>query len=247
MKAIVLAGGFAKRLWPLTKNQPKPLLPVAGKPIIDYIIEKLLSIEEIDRIYISSNRKFEQHFVYWLNTKNFNKEIEIFAEPATSESEKLGAVGALGKLIKEKGIDDDVLIVAGDNIFDFEVNHFLSNHNGVPLVALYDMQNKDMIKNKYGVVVLDENNTIQSFYEKPEDPPTTLISTGCYFFPKKSISMIHEYLKRNNNPDAPGFFISWLSQQTRVQGFVFNDDVRWFDIGSIESYEEAQKIYSQKS
>jgi glucose-1-phosphate thymidylyltransferase len=245
MKAIVLAGGFAKRLWPLTKDKPKPLLPVAGKPMIEYILEKLSVVEELDKIYISTNSKFGPHFGEWLKTFEAGKHIEVFAEESRSEEEKLGAVGALDLLIGEHGIDDDVIVVAGDNIFDFEITEFLSGHDGNPQVGLYDMLEKDAVRNKYGVVQLDEKGMITAFQEKPDNPLSTLISTGCYFLPRRAVKMIREYLGQGLNPDAPGFFISWLARQTDVQGFVFGKDVKWFDIGSIESYEKANAIYGK--
>ncbi len=246
MKAIILAGGFGRRLWPLTKDTPKPLLTVAGKPMIEHVIDKVLGIDEVDRIYISINRKFEPHFSEWIDGKTFPKQTEIFTENSMSEKDKLGAVGALGVLLKENNIDDDILVVAGDNLFDFSINNFVSSHNGVPMIALYDMQNKEKIRNKYGVVKLDDNSVVKEFHEKPEDPVSTLISTGCYFFPRDSVNMIHQYLSEGKNPDAPGFFISWLSSQQKVEGFVFDSNNRWFDIGSVESYEAANKLLSQK-
>ncbi|MBN2331305.1 MAG: nucleotidyltransferase family protein [Candidatus Aenigmarchaeota archaeon] len=247
MHAVVLAGGFARRLWPLTKDLPKPLLSVGGRPIIGYILDKLGEIEEIDRIFISVNKKFEPHFQEWLQGSDFIKPIEIVAEPSTREDEKLGAVGALGFLLQEKGVSDDLIVVAGDNLFDFDMKQFLrTNGENSPVVALFDMEEKEAIRNRYGVVVLDERNVIKDFQEKPADPASTLVSTGCYFFPKKAVQMIYEYLKGQNNADAPGFFISWLAKQMAVQGFVFDGDSRWFDIGSRESLEEAKRIFRQK-
>lgn len=247
MKAIVLAGGFAKRLWPLTRDTPKPLLPVAGKPMIEHVLEKIRAVDEIDKIYISTNSKFEPHFKEWSKNSELAKYTHIFVEDSISEENKMGAVGALGLLFKNLDIDDDVIVVAGDNLFEFEIKDFLSNHNGIPKVALCDMLDKNKVRNKYGVVVLDDNNNIKEFHEKPDNPISTLISTGCYFFPKGTAHKIHEYLSSGENPDAPGFFISWLSKQMDVNGFVFDSQCKWFDIGSIESYEEAKKAYSEKS
>lgn len=248
MHAVVLAGGFAKRLWPLTKEMPKPLLSVAGKPIIEHILEKLDNIEGIDKVFISVNQRFEPHFREWLRGADFAKPLEIVSEPTTCEEDKLGAVGALGFLLKEKGISDDLIVVAGDNLFDFDMKKFVDMHaGGFPVVALYDMEDKDKIKEKYGVVVLDDQDMIKEFHEKPANPVSTLVSTGCYFFPKHAVEMIHEYLGGKNNADAPGFFISWLAKQMAVQGFVFNGDSTWFDIGSIESYKEANRIYTEKN
>lgn len=247
MHAVVLAGGFAKRLWPLTKDMPKPLLSVGGRPIIEYILDKLGEIEELDKIFISVNSKFEPHFREWLQGSDFKQSIEIVSEPSMNEEEKLGAVGALGYLLKERDVSDDLIVIAGDNLFDFDIKQFLkTNGQSSPVVALFDMEEKESIRNKYGVVVLDEMNMIKEFQEKPANPASTLVSTGCYFFPKKSVEMIYDYLKGKNNADAPGFFISWLAKQMAVQGYVFDGDSRWFDIGSIESLEEANRIFVDK-
>lgn len=247
MHAVVLAGGFAKRLWPLTKERPKPLLPVAGRPIIEHILEKLAGIPEIEKVFISVNKKFEAAFTEWVRGADFGKSLEIVTEPTMHEDEKLGAVGALGFLLREKGINDDLVVIAGDNMFDFDMRQFLSGYDqGCPVVALYDMEEKEKIRSRYGVVVLNERNTIKQFQEKPADPASTLVSTGCYFFPRKAVELIHEYLDSKNSADAPGFFIAWLAKQMAVQGFVFNGDSRWFDIGSIESYKEANRFYTEK-
>lgn len=248
MKAIVLAGGFAKRLGPLTKDTPKPLLPIGGKPMIDHIIEKLVAMDDVDSIIISTNSKFEPQFREWKGTANFGDHVEIFTEESRKEEEKIGAVGALGLLLKEKDIKDDVIVIAGDNIFEFNLQNFVSAGDiRTPKVALYDMKDKALVKSKYGVVIIDKNNIIREFHEKPENPPSTLVSTGCYFFPKGITHKIHEYLNEGQNPDAPGFFISWLVDHVNIHGFVFGKGSRWFDIGSIESYEHANRIYSKKS
>jgi glucose-1-phosphate thymidylyltransferase len=243
MKAVVLAGGFARRMWPLTKDIPKPLLPVCGRPIIDYVLGSISCVPAIDKVYISVNRKFEGNFRGWLSGTSLKKDAEIFAEESMREEEKRGAIGALSMLIKEKAIDDDLLVIAGDNLFDFDVSRFVSSHNGAPVVALYDMCEVQKAAGKYGVVTLGEDMVIKEFHEKPENPPSSLISTGCYFFPRSSLCMIHQYLAEGQNPDAPGFFISWLSKKTTVHGFVFDSSARWFDIGSRESYEDASRAF----
>ena len=242
MKAIVLAGGFAKRLWPLTIDTPKPLLPVAGKPIIEYILRRLEDVPEIDRVFISVNRRFEGNFRDWSAGMAFGKGMEIVTEPTTCEEDKLGAVGALAFLIREKAIDDDLVVVAGDNLFDFDMAKLLgSKKDGSPAVALYDMAEKDKVRNKYGVATLDGAGCICDFQEKPAEPSSTLISTGCYFFTREAVGLIQEYLSGGNNRDAPGFFISWLCKRMAVKGCVFGQGCRWFDIGSMESYDEARR------
>jgi glucose-1-phosphate thymidylyltransferase len=247
MRAVILAGGFAKRMWPLTRSVPKPLLPVAGKPIIEYILEKLLEIEEIGNVYISINKKFEQTFEKWAEESGFGDKVSIITEPTMREEQKFGAIGALGFLLLNEEIKDDLLVVAGDNLFDFDVGKFIkSGKESSPVVALYDMFEPAKVRGKYGVVVLDKDNIIKEFHEKPDKPKTSLVSTGCYLFPKKSVGLVHEYLSNGHNPDAPGFFISWLAKQMPVMGFVFDSESKWFDIGSFESYEEARRMFEAK-
>ena len=231
-------------MWPLTLDTPKPLLKVAGEPIINYVLHNLSRVDSLDRIYVAVNSKFESHFNQWNETNDFGKQVEILVEESRAEHEKPGAVRALSMLIKKNGIDDDLLIIAGDNLFDFDVSRFVSNHNGMPIVALYDMGDREAIRRRYGVVKLGNGNVIDDFHEKPEEPASTLISTGCYFIPRGELGRIHDYIEEGRNPDAPGFFISWLSKKTPVQGFVFDSGSIWFDIGSLESYEAADRAFS---
>jgi glucose-1-phosphate thymidylyltransferase len=246
MHAVVLAGGFAKRMWPLTKERPKPLLDVGGKPIIEHILERVAALPDISRIFVTTNQKFRPHFEEWMQSSPHRGMLQIVTEPTMTEEQKLGAVGALASLLREKSIDDDLLVVAGDNLFDFDVREFIACGNYAnPTVALYDIFEKEKVAGRFGCVVLDEESVIKEFHEKPEQPPSTLISTGCYFFPKSAVSMIHDYLSNGHNPDAPGFFISWLSKKIPVHGFIVDGENRWFDIGSFENLEDARKAYGR--
>lgn len=243
MKAIILAGGFAKRLWPLTKNYPKPLLKVREKAIIEHILEKVSAVDGVDKIYISANQTFEPHFREELSHHLERDGIDLIIEPSTKEEDKLGAIGAINYLIKNEKIEDDLMIVAGDNLFGFDINDFvdLFRVNRKPVIAFYDIKDPDKVRHKYGNVHLDEDNIVKDFVEKPEDPFSTFVSTGCYLFPKETLNLIDEYLKSENKKDAPGFFISWLHKKQDVLGFVF--DEHWFDIGSHEALAEAKKYY----
>jgi len=246
MKAIIMAGGYAKRLWPLTKNFPKPLLEVGGRSIIDYALEKIENIPQVDKVYISTNRKFEGNLKDWLSKRKTSKKIEIVTEPTLSEDQKLGAIGAFRYVIDQKGIDDDLLIIAGDNIFEFDVNRlmdFFSRTNRCVLGG-FDVGSLDAVKGKYGIVVLN-GTKITDFLEKPENPPSSLASTGIYIFTKETLPLIDGYLKGGNKPDAPGFFISWLHKMQDVHCFVFKD--KWFDIGSFEGLEEAKNYFNKKN
>ena len=246
MKAVILAGGFAKRMWPLTENQAKALLPVADKPIINHILEKLEEADDVNDIYISTNEKFESDFQQWIDSVQTSKNLKLVVECHDCEERKLGAIGGLKYLIYKEKINDDLLVIAGDNLFEFDLKSFVGCCNGCrdPVVAFYDMGDLEKVK-KFGVASLDVNNYVQHFEEKPEEPKSTLISTCIYLIPKEDLKLIDVYLQGENNPDAPGFFIQWLKDQKQIRGFVFTD--RWFDIGSFELYDEAIKEFGNKS
>ena len=245
MKAVVLAGGFAKRMWPLTKDKPKHLLPVAGKPMLDYIVEKLELVPELDKIFVSTNAKFEAHFRRYTAEKKTPKDISLSVEDTRSEEEKLGSVGALGYVIRKNNLDDELLVIGGDNIFEFEMTDFVDRFRsrGTNIVALYDVKSK-VTAQLYGVVCVDSRDKIVDFQEKPAKPQSTLVSTACYGFTRKGVRNILRYLNEGNDSDKMGHLIEWLCKNDDVCGFVFEGV--WFDIGSFESYEEANKYFSKK-
>lgn len=243
MKAVILAGGFAKRLWPLTKDTPKPLLEVGGKPIIQHILEKLAPLKRIDQVYISTNGKFEGQFRDFLKGFRTGKKVDLIVEPSAKEGEKLGAIGGWKYLVDKEKLDDDLLIIAGDNMFEFSLRGFLDFYkkHKAPVVAFYDMKSRDRVKMKYGIAVLSRKGKVLEFQEKTPEPKSTLVSTGCYVFPKEVVRLIPEYLGNKNNPDAPGYFLIWLHTRQPVYGYVSKK--RWFDIGSFEELEAARKHY----
>ncbi len=242
MKAIILAGGFAKRLWPLTKDTPKPLLDVGGKPIVSRIIDKVSRIDEVDEIIVSTNDKFGDTFREYLETKPTEKLIRLVVEPTMTEGEKLGSIGGLNYIMEKISLDDDVLIIGGDNLFEFDLKSFVdfSVDNEASAIALRKIEDKELIK-KYGVCTVDKNNLLIGFEEKPKDPKSDLASTACYFFTFNDMMLVKEYLKEGNSPDAFGSFISWAIRKADIYAFVFEEE--WFDIGSLEQLEEARKRY----
>lgn len=243
MEAIVLCGGFAKRLWPLTKNIAKPLLPINGKPILEYVLKHLERLKCIEKIHISVNKKFEKQFERFLEKRGCKKLVEIITEPSRKEEEKLGSIGALRFLMEKKSIGEEVIIVAGDNLFDSELDEAVEFFHKVkrPVIVLYDYKDKKRVRKRFGVAVLDEKSRIIAFEEKPDSPKSTLISTGLYLLPKNVLKFVLEYLKGENNPDAPGFFFQWLHKKMEIYGFVLKGN--WFDIGSPEDYKRADKFY----
>lgn len=240
MIAIVLAGGYAKRLWPLTLKKAKPLLEVGGKPIINHIIEKLENTDEVDQIIVSTNAKFEDGFNDWLKKYNLKK-IKIIIEETHSEEEKLGAIGGINFVLEKEKIDDDCLIIAGDNIIGFEISDFLEfyQQKQSPVIALFDVKGYEKAK-LYGIVEIDDNDKVIDFVEKPKQPKSTLASMCCYVFPRNTLKLFKEYMKSDNSKDAPGFFLQWLIKKTEVFAFVFSN--YWFDIGSFESLDEAKEF-----
>jgi glucose-1-phosphate thymidylyltransferase len=244
MKAVVLAGGFAKRMWPLTKDKPKHLLPIAGRPMLDYILEKLEPVSSLDKIYISTNERFEDQFKDYLDRIESKKTISIFVEETNSEREKLGSVGGLGHLVVENKIEDELLVIGGDNIFSFKMTDFLDYFMSkqANIVALYDVKSKVRAR-LYGIASMDNNGKIINFQEKPSEPQSTQVSTACYAFTRNGVQNILRYLDEGNDPDKIGHFMEWLHKNDDVYGFVFGGI--WFDIGSPECYVDANKYFSK--
>jgi glucose-1-phosphate thymidylyltransferase len=224
-------------------------LPISGKPIIDFIIEEIIKVRDIDKVVISTNLTFENHFRYWSHglPQDIKALIKIVVEPTNREEDKLGAIGTMGYAIEREGLaGNDLLIVAGDNLFEFRLADFIDFYklHRRPVVAFCDLKDVDKVRGKYGVGILDGSNRVIGFQEKPVEPKSTLASTGCYLYPSSVIKYVQDYLKGKNNPDAPGHFIEWLYRQVDLYGFVFAG--AWYDIGSFESYDQANRDYKDR-
>jgi len=237
MYAIILAGGYAKRLGPIGENKAKALIEIAGKPIINYIVEKLENIEVIKKIIVSTNQKFGDDFHQWNKKFKFRK-VKIIIEPSRCEDEKLGAIGGIEFVIKKENIDDDIIIIGGDNLSGIDFNELIRFFKGKPVNALYDIKNIEEAK-KFGVVKTD-NNKIIDIEEKPEQPKSTLISMCIYIYPKRILKYFNDYIKEGNNKDSPGYFLKWLCKKEEVYGFVY--DGFWFDIGDVKTLEKADNF-----
>jgi glucose-1-phosphate thymidylyltransferase len=223
MKCLIPAGGFGRRLYPLTINVPKAMLPYQGKPLIDHIVRRIPA--DMD-IYISTNQRFANIFFEW--QKKQRRKIEICIEAAETELDKLGAVSSIDYWIKQKRINEDLLVIAADNYFEFDITKFVAVFDGKhTLMAVYDIANREKAK-QFGVVEL-EGKKVTQIQEKPAEPKSTLVSTACYIFPVRVLAFFAEYCG-GEKKDNLGNFISYIVGKDDVQGFQFTEP--WFDIGS---------------
>ncbi|WP_323173156.1 NDP-sugar synthase [Natrialba sp. PRR66] len=236
MKAVVLAGGYATRMWPITKHRPKMFLPIGNSTVIDRIFAELEADERIDEVFVSTNERFAADFEAHLADSEFDKP-KLSIEDTTEEDDKFGVVGALAQLIDRENVDDDLLIIAGDNLISFDIDDFLDyfQEQDAPTLAAYDVGSREKAKS-YGLVELEGDRVID-FQEKPDDPRSTLVSIACYAFPQDSLSLLPTYLEEGNNPDEPGWFVQWL--QNRESTYAYTFEGAWFDIGTPESYLDA--------
>lgn len=247
MNAIFLCAGYGTRLYPLTKEKPKALLSIAGEPLLNHLIQKLGSIPSLEQIVITSNALFYEQFIQWQKTAPAKKKISVINDGTTDNDHRLGAIHDLKLGMKALIKESDLMVLAGDNLFDLDLFRFASfaaSKRPGASVGIYDV--KDLkLASKYGLIKTDSSGKITAFLEKPKDPPTTLASMGIYFFPKETLTYVDRYLQSNGNPDAPGFYISWLTQQISVYAFQFNGT--WFDIGDLNSYYKANEFFKLKT
>jgi len=223
MKCLILAGGFGTRLYPLRINRPKALLEYKGKPLLSHIVDR---IPQDIHILLSINKKFEADFNRW--RKTIDKPVEICIEDAWTEEQKKGAVSSLNFWINHKNIAQDLLVIAGDNYFEFDLSKFIAAHNGKnSLVAVYDIGDPRKAS-QFGVVRLD-GYKIAELKEKPTKPRSSLIATACYFFPLRIFPLLSRYCSEGKR-DNLGDFISYLIDIDEVHGYPFTE--LWFDIGS---------------
>jgi glucose-1-phosphate thymidylyltransferase len=248
MKVVILAAGYATRLYPLTLTQPKPLLPVAGKPMIDHVLDNLAAINGIDRVYVVTNAKFAGHFQKWADAYRAAKpgfEFTVVNDGSTDDSNKLGAIGDLHLVLTREKVDDDVIVVAGDNLFNQRLDGFgkFAREKNTPVLAVYDVGDLEQIK-KYNSISIDGESRITFFEEKPKNPTSTLTGIALYYYPKNVLPLIRQYIAEGNNPDQPGRLVQWL--YPRVPFLTWKVPGLWFDIGSKETLEEANRIFAKK-
>jgi glucose-1-phosphate thymidylyltransferase len=241
VKAIVLAAGYATRLYPLTENRAKPLLPVGGRPMLDYIVDALGEVAEVDAVHVATNHKFADSFARWADEREPGRvRLVIHDDHTTNEDDRLGAIGAVRFVVDEAGLGgDDLLVVAGDNLFDFSLDDYVRwwrEKGEASAVALYDVGDLELAR-KYGIVAVADDERIVSFEEKPERPQSTLAATAAYLYHRAHVPLVQRYLSEGNSPDQPGRFIAWL--YTRAPVFGQRVDGEWRDIGDADQLLEA--------
>ncbi|MBU0571770.1 MAG: nucleotidyltransferase family protein [Candidatus Omnitrophica bacterium] len=245
MKGLVLAAGYGTRLYPLTLDRPKPLLFVGGRSILSRLLEKLEGVESCDEVYIVTNAKFTDLIVKWSEEHKYRFAVDVINDMTTSNDDRLGAIGDMDLVFNKKHPKDDILIIAGDNLFEFDIMNFISfaRERKHFSIALFDVKDIEFAR-KYGIVSLDNNGKVVGFQEKPAQPESTLASTGIYYLPDDKISAFAEYIKTENPKDAPGNFVKWMSETYGVYGYVFTEG--WYDIGDKISLKKADMEYREK-
>lgn len=244
MKALILAAGYATRLYPLTREYPKALLHVNHKPIINHIVEKLARVEAINEIIVVTNSKFALRFRHWKRKLRLPKPVSIVDDLTKDNESRRGAIGDIEFAVTDRGITGDLLVIGGDNLFDSGLDEFLSfarSRRASPVVGAYNVSDKAHAC-RYGVISLDNLGRVADFKEKPKRPSSTLVAMCLYYFPKERLGLIKEYLgRRAGRHDATGSYIDWLRKKIPVYGFVFGG--RWYDIGDHKFYNEAKQSF----
>ena len=247
MNVLILAAGYATRLYPLTLTKAKPLLEVAGKPMIEWVLDNLAPVPGIETVYVVTNDKFAKDFQDWADgyAKSQPKfKFKIVNDGSRSDADKLGAIGDIRLVItREELAGKPLMVIAGDNLFSDPLTEFAAAAQGsAATLATYDVGDLEAMK-KYSAIKTDEEGIITHFEEKPEKPETTLTGIALYYFAPETLELFTTYIAAGNNPDQPGRFIQWLHTRRPVKTYQLAGT--WYDIGSKETLEEANEIFAK--
>jgi len=241
MKCLILAAGYATRLYPLTENFPKPLLPVQGKAILDHLIDDIDTLGAVDEYVVISNHKFAYHFIEWADRIN-NKKITVVDDGTSSNETRLGAVKDIQFAIDALGIDDDMLVIAGDNLLDFSLTKFINyalEKRTSCIMRYYEPSEARLLK--CGVVTIDSDDKILHMTEKSPTPATHWCCPPFYYYTQEDAKLVKKGIEGGCGTDAPGSYTAWLCTQTVVHAMEMPG--KRYDIGNLESYEQVQKEY----
>jgi glucose-1-phosphate thymidylyltransferase len=226
MKALILAAGYATRLKPLTDSVPKQLLPVGGRPMVDWILDKIREAGIAD-VHLVTNGRFAGDFARWGDAAG----VRVHDDGTTTNETRLGAIGDIRFVQERTDFDDDLLVIAGDNLFDYSLTDYIrfwSEKSGASAVAVYDVGDRELAK-QYGIVDVDADDRIVGFVEKPAEPPSTLSATATYLYARRHAALVGSYLDEGNPPDQPGHFVGWLYQREPV--YAYRIAGGWYDVG----------------
>lgn len=239
MKAIILAAGYATRLYPLTRNRAKALLPIGGKPMIDYIVEQMDTVAALDEIYVVTNSRFAAQFREWAAQAKSRAPITILDDGTTCDENRRGAIGDISFVIEEKKIDDELMVIAGDNFFTYSLRDYVAFFHkiGRDCVCVKEWTDEKALS-QFGIALLDADGRVLDIEEKPEKPKSNMAVFAAYLYRRDTVPLFAEYLAAGNKPDAPGNFPAWLYRRKEVFAYSFEGEC--YDIGTPESYEEVQ-------
>jgi glucose-1-phosphate thymidylyltransferase len=247
MNALILAAGYATRLYPLTLNKAKPLLEVAGKPIIEWVVDQLAAIPTLQSVYVVTNQKFASDFSAWTRkyqSTHGKPEFTVVNDGSTSDADKLGALGDIHFVLRTGNIrKNDLLVIAGDNLFSEPLNDFAEFSEEHPAtLGVYDVKSLDQAK-RYNQLTTTPVGILTDFEEKPANPTSTICGIALYYYKPEALQLLDSYIHEGNNPDQPGRFVQWLYKKLDV--FTFPIRGVWFDIGSHETLEEANILFEK--
>ncbi len=245
MKAIILCAGYARRMYPLTSFIAKPLLPIAGKPVVNYILDKISNIRDIDEVYVVTNSKFHSQFEEWLkyNQNDYRMKIKLHNNTRRIFGDRnVGGIDAVSKIMKKTKDSEGYLIIAGDNLVDYSLREGLKFFKKVKSPVLYLAKISKNEAHKFGVVQIDKDNKVINFEEKPKNPKSNLIGTLIYYFTIDEIKLIDDYNGSSNKGDSFGYFLQYLIKKKDLYGFIPNG--KFIDIGSLNDYKKANKIWA---
>jgi len=242
VNAVLLAAGYATRLYPLTKDRPKPLLPVGGRPMIDYVIDELQQVPQIERLLLITNAKFRKAFEAWACERDHHVPLQIIDDGSTSNENRLGAIGDLERALRHADAwGQPAYVLATDNLARFDLRDIIALHEQKHASAVFTCRTDPERLKRVGVAVLDKEGRIIDFEEKPPHPKSDLRVPPFYVYTAEAVDSVPDYLESGNNPDAPGYFLSWVVKRLPVYGLTRPEGTH--DIGTLESYRAVCQLY----
>jgi glucose-1-phosphate thymidylyltransferase len=237
MKVLILAAGYATRLRPLTDSFPKMLLPLAERPMLDYLLDRIHEVDELDEIHLVTNARFARAFRDWAP-----KDVTVHDDGTTSNEDRLGAIGDIAFTIEQAGLNgEDLFVVAGDNLIGYSLPDYVAfwREKGGSAIAVYEVEDRSLLPH-YGVVELDDDDRVVGFEEKPAEPKSNLAATAAYLYRGAHLELLARYLAEGNAPDAPGNFADWLHARAPLYGYRFSGE--WRDIGDLGQLLDADNL-----